>query len=54
MTCTLDHDGVELSPLGDRRDHAVLCQDCRRCKTLNYSARCNRCRAAADAEGIDQ
>lgn len=36
-------DGVELSPLGDRRERPVPCSTCLR-PTLNYSARCNRCR----------
>jgi hypothetical protein len=33
---------VETSPLGDRRERAVACVDCRR-DTFNYSARCDRC-----------
>lgn len=45
MSAALEPDGVELSPLGDRRNHPVPCQGCRR-PTLNYSARCNGCRAA--------
>lgn len=46
---TVDSDGVELSPLGDRRDHTVPCLRCGR-QTLNYRARCNACRAH-DQEG---
>lgn len=41
---------VERSPLGDTRNRTVECQtlSCRR-PTLNWSARCNDCRAKEDA-----
>lgn len=37
------NDGRKQSPMGDRRDHPVLCGKCRGAKTMNIAAVCDDC-----------